>query len=441
MEWWAILGIFFGVLIVLFALGVPVAFAFGVANVIMIFLFVAEGWELDPFFAIARSAFYSLSSFTLIAVPLFIFIGEVLYDTGVANVALDSITKIMGSSIRGVLYYVVIISATMFAAITGSSMASTATLGSAIVPEGLKRGYNKTLLTGTVCGGGALAILIPPSALMVVYAGLTNQSVGKLLISGIVPGLLIGSLLAVFVTVAIRLRPGVAPAREEIEYIPIKRRVVLFVSNVLPLGSIFLAIAGIMYLGVGTPTEAAAGGSVAAIVLALAYRKLSWSNLKITLISTVRTTGMIFLIIAGSKAFSEILAYTGAARGATQFIIGLPLPPQAIMVVMIMGLVILGCFMESISIMFISVPLYMPVGAALGWDPIWFSILMVMSIELGVLTPPFGMNLFVIKSVVPAEVTLSDIYVGGTCFAALHLTGVFLVMLFPQLVLFLPSTM
>ena len=440
MEWWALAAIYFGGLILFFALGVHVAIAFAIMNIVMIFFFVGEVGA-GPFLMIATSAFRSVSSFTFIAVPFFIFLGELALRTGLATLAIDAIRAAMRGGARGLLYYVAVVVSTMFGAISGSSMASTATIGAVMVPDALKLGYNKSFFTGIICGGGALAVLIPPSILMIVFAGLSGLSPGRMLIGGILPGLVIAALFTVFMAIIIRLKPGVAPAQEEVAYYPMKRRITGLIKHVLPLGAILVTVILVIYLGIGTPTEAAAGGAFTTLLLAIAYRKLSWPVLKASAFSTLTTTSMIFFIVANSMAFSQILAITGISTGATEVIVGLPLSPLMLLSIMLLGLIVLGFFMDQISIMFITIPLYFPIAATFGWNPLWFGIICMIAIGLGVLTPPFGLNLFVMKGVAPPEVTLGDIIKGSIPFATLHAVGLFLVVAFPAIALFLPTLM
>lgn len=442
MEWWIVLSIFFGGLLILFALGVPVAFAFGLLNVVLVLLFVAPLGDFQPLLTIARSAFRSVCMFSFIAVPLFLFIGDLLFHSGVALDAVYAIRTFMGKRIKGIYYYVAIIAGCFLGTVTGSSMAATAAMGTTLVPDGMKEGYDKKLLTGCICGSGSLAQIIPPSIFMVIFAGLASISAGKLLIAGFLPGVLIGAFFMVFVMITLWIKPELAgPPHKEKAAEKFSENVGIFVRKILPLGILFAALSVAIYAGFGTPTEAAAIGSVVSVVIVAAYRKLNWRVLRTALFSSMKTTSMVFLIVAGSKAFSEVLAWTQAGKGVMKVISSIPVSPTLTLIIMMLILVILGCFIEGVSIMFITVPLYYPVATTFGWDPLWFGLLMVMSINSGVITPPFGLSLFMMKGIAPPGVSYRDIVLGVLPFCLVYAAGILAIIFFPSIALILPSFM
>ena len=441
MEWWTILVIFLIVLTMLFFMGIPVAFAFGLINTLMILLFIRTGGVEGALSMIASSYYYSIANFTFVCIPFFIFMGELLYHSEVAGRALDVIILLAKGHIRGVLYYVTIVGGVMLGAITGSSMASTIIMGSVTLQEGIERGYHKRLLTGVITASGSLAQLIPPSIFMVVFGGLSMLSVGKLLIGGILPGLLLASLFVIFIIIASIVKPDIMPLKGSISSIHWKEKLKIFLRDVLPLSLIFITITGVIYFNLGTPTEAAAGGAFATLVLAAAHKKLGWVSLKKSISGTLRTTSMVLLIIGGAKAFSQILTWTGVSRGVSLFVVGLQLPSLLTMFALLGILVIMGCFMEGIAIMFITVPFYFPIASTFGWDPLWFGILMVVAINLGVITPPFGVALFALKGVSPPDVSMADIFSGSIPFTILTLIGLVFLSLVPSAVVWLPNMM
>jgi len=442
MEWWIVLSIFFGGLIILFAMGVHVAFAFGLLNVIMVLIFVASPGDFQALEIIARSALRSVAMFTFIAVPLFLFIGDLLFHSGVALDAVYAIRTLMGKRIRGIYYYVAIIAGCLLGTVTGSSMAACAALGTTLLPDGVKEGYDKGMLTGCICGSASLAQIIPPSIFMVIFGGLASVSAAKLLIAGLLPGLLIGLFFIVYVMITLWIKPELAgPRHKEKTTEGGTTNIALFFEKVAPLGILFASLCLAIYLGLGTPTETAAIGALVALILVAAYGKLTWRAFRAAIYASVRTTSMVFLIVAGSKAFSEVLAWTQAAKGVMKVLSSLPLSPTMTLIIMMMILVALGCFIEGVSIMFITVPLYYPVAATFGWDPLWIGLLMVMAINSGVITPPFGVSLFMMKGIAPPGITFRHIVVGVIPFCFIYCLGIFAVIFFPSIGMYLPGFM
>ena len=281
-------------------------------------------------------------------------------------------------------------------------------------------------------GGAGLAILIPPSILMVIYASLSDLSTGRLLIAGLLPGLVLSiSYVVLVVTIAIFF-PHLAP-KVKFEHVSFKGKIIES-RHLISMGALIFLVVGLIYLGVASPTEAAALGAAGSMLIAAAYRRLTWKNFLISVNQTVRISSMIFLIFTGSKAFSQILAITGASAELASFVTGLDVNRWWILILMQLAIFVM-------AIMFIMIPIYMPIMYQLGFDPIWFAVLIMMNIEVGVMTPPFGMNLFIAKGIAPAGVTIKDIWLGVLPFVSLHFLGVILVMLIPGLATFLPNMM
>jgi tripartite ATP-independent transporter DctM subunit len=435
LEWWEVLVIMFSTLGVLMISGMPIAFAFGVLNIVLLYSLVGGVGALQ---AIALSSFSSVGNFSFIALPLFVLMGELVLHTGLATLAINSIGKWLGR-IPGRLAVMAVLAGTAFAAGSGSSMASAATLGTILIPEMRKNGYDKGLTVGVLATSGALAILIPPSALMVIFGGISQLSVGDLLIGGILPGLLLASLLFTYIVLVTILRPHLAPS-VELEDVSWADRLQAL-ANFAPLVALILIVLGSIFVGVATPSESAAMGAAGAFLLALAYGRLSRGAIHNSLLGTVEVSGFAMLIVTSATAFSQILAHSGAAAGLTLFATVLPVPPWVIVGAMQVVVLVMGCFMEPVSIMLITVPIFFPVIQTLGLDPLWFAIVTMVNIELSMITPPFGLNLFILKGVCPPDTSLEDIYRGVGPFILINLLALALVMTFPALATWLPGLM
>jgi tripartite ATP-independent transporter DctM subunit len=434
MVWYAELILLFLAILFFFSTGLPVAFAFGILNILGL-LFLAGGTSMLNL--LSMSAYGSIVHFSLTAIPLFILMGEILHLSGSVTHSFTAIRQWL-RRLPGNLGLVSVASATLFGALSGSSMASCAAIGTVMLPEMKAAGYHKRLSIGTIIGGAGLAILIPPSVLMVIYAMLSQLPVGKLLIAGIGPGLLVAASFAVYLVIMAMLFPGRLP-KGNIPPMPFWQKVKA-TRHLLALGIIVFLVVGLIYLGVATPSEAAALGAAGSMLLAAIYRRLTWKVLSAATMQTVTISTMIFMILAGSIAFSQVLSITGASAELANWVVNLETSKWVILTGMIFIILILGCFMESASIMFIMVPIYMPIVYKLDFDPIWFSILVMMNIEIGVMTPPFGLNLFVMKGIAP-DVSMGEIYVGVIPFVLVHILAIILVGLIPQIATFLPSLM
>lgn len=436
MDWWIVMACLIGGLLLLLVVGLPVAFSFLLVNYVGAFIFMggARGLSLAT-----QQIFTSLTSFTLAPIPLFILMGEVMLHSGMAARTLDVIDKWVGR-LPGRLSLLVIVGGTLFSTLSGSTIANTAMLGETMVPEMRARGYRKPMILGPIIGVGGLAMLIPPSALAVVYASLAQISVGKVLIAGALPGLLLGCFYLGYVVLRCLLNPSLAPAYD-VKGHSLAEKVTETVKFVLPLGLVFFLVLGVIFLGIATPTEAAATGAVGAIVLAAAYRGLRFQALKKALTGTLRVTVMAFMIISASQTYSAILAFTGSTRKLVELVSGLAIPAIVTIMIMMVILLILGTFMEQVSMMMITVPVFMPIITALGFDPIWFALLMLLNIEMGMSTPPFGMLLFVMKGSAPPGTSLEEIVRAALPFLGCDLLLMILLLLFPSIVLYLPSLM
>lgn len=433
MEWWLVLTIILGGLMVLLATGMPVAFCFMVVNIIGAYLL----WDgVSGFYQLADSIFSSVSTFSLLPVPLFVIMGEVLFHSQLALKAIDVVDKWLGR-IPGRLGVLALASGTMFSCLSGSSIGTTAMLGSIMIPDMEKRGYHPSISIGS-CMCGALAMIIPPSALAVILAAIAGVSVGKVLIGGIVPGLLLAVLYISYIVGRCIIQPSLAPTYTP-EPVPLSEKLMITVKYLVPLGAIVFSVVGLIFLGIATPTESAAMGALATFILTACYGKLNMDLIKDSLAGTLKITCMMFLIVTGSLAFSQILAYTGATSGFVEAVNGLPLPPLILMIAMQVVILILGMFMEQVSIMLITLPIFMPMVRALGFNEIWFAIIMLVNLEVAMESPPFGFLLFVMKGVVPKHITMAMVYKSTLPFIIIDVLVILLMLFFPELVTWLPE--
>ena len=436
MEWWEILLFLIGGLIFFLALGLPIAFAFLLINFIGAYIFMGG---MDGLSLSVQQIFTSLVSFSLAPIPLFIFMGELMLHSGMAKRTLDVFDKLIGR-LPGRLSLIVISGGALFSTLSGSTIANTAMLGEIMVPEMTTRGYKKPMILGPIVGVGGLAMLIPPSALAVVYASLAQISVGKVLIAGAVPGFMLAVLYSLYVVGRSYISPSLAPAYD-VTHHTLAEKVSDFTKYILPLGFIFFLVLGFIFLGIATPTEAASTGALGSIILACCYRKFSLTILQKSLRGTLKVSVMAFMIIAASKTYSSIQAFTGSTMGLVDLINELEMSRLFVLIAMMVILMILGTFMEQVSMMMITIPIYMPVLQGLGFDPIWFAILMLLNLEMAMSTPPFGILLFVMKGSAPAGTKMGEICLAAAPFLVCDLIVMILLIAFPSIVLFLPNLM
>lgn len=435
MEWWGFLILIVGVFLFFLAVGLPVFLAFTLVDVLGICLLWGGTSGLG---LLVQSIFSSISTFVLLPVPLFILMGELLFHSGAFIRAIDTLDKWMGK-IPGRLCILSVGGATIFSTLSGSSLGTAAMLGSMLLPEMEKRGYHKTLSVGS-CMSGSLAMIIPPSALAVVLGSLAEVSIGKLLIAGILPGFLMAGLYIAYIVIRCMLQPQLAPVytpKTTSWYDKIKALLV----NVIPFLSIIVVVTGLIFAGLATPTESAGMGVLTTFLLISIYRKMTWKVFRKSVEATLRITVMMFMILTGSTAFSQILAFTGATRGLVEMVGGLDFPGIVVVIVMQILMIILGTFMEQVSIMMITFPIFMPIINALGFDPIWFGLLVLINMEIGMKTPPFGMCLFVMKGVASRTISMLDIYRSVVPFIMIDLLAMLLILIFPVIALYLPSLM
>ncbi|HSU64555.1 MAG TPA: TRAP transporter large permease subunit [Burkholderiales bacterium] len=434
MAWYWVAVILFGSALGLMMLGIPVAVGFFITNVIAAVLFMGGGAGIQQ---IINNGFGAMTNFALVPIPMFLFMGELFYHTGLATRCFNAADKLLGN-IRGRLAYVTLIGGTAYAGPAGSSMGACALLGRLMVPEMIKRGYSKYLSLGPIMGVGGLAVIIPPSALTVLLATLGRTDVGDLLVAGVVPGLLLATMYGVLIWVWTIVDPDAAPMYAAAT-VSRREKLRLFFVDVVPMIVIIVFSVLIMTTGWSTPTEAAALGAVSVIVLAMCYGEMTWKAFIKSLDGTLRVTVMAFLVILGSATFAQVLAFTGASSGLMNWAIGFDVTPLQMLLIMIGVIIFLGSFMDPLSKMLLTAPIFFPLAKSLGFDLTWFGLIMLLSLEVGYTTPPFGLLLFVMKGVSPPGTTMRDIYLAGMPFIACVLLLIGLIIIFPPLATWLPA--
>jgi tripartite ATP-independent transporter DctM subunit len=434
MEWYWAAAVLFGLGIGLMMLGVPVALAFFATNLVAALLYMGGA---SGIIQVINNGFGAMTNFALVPIPMFLLMGELFYHTGLAAKCFNAADKLLGN-IRGRLAYVTLIGGTAFAGPAGSSMGACALLGTLMVPDMMRRGYNKYLSIGPIMGVGGLAVIIPPSALTVLLATLGRTDVADLLIAGVIPGLVLALMYGVLLWAWTVIDPSAAPPYA-VERVPLREKLRLFVFDVIPMVAIIVFSVLIMIVGWATPTEAAALGAVSILVVAACYRTLTWKAFLKSLEGTLRVTVMAFLIIFGSATFAQVLAFTGASSGLMNWALGFEVSKLGMLFIMIGVIVFLGCFMDQLSMMLLTAPIFFPLAKTLGFDLTWFGIIMLLALEIGYTTPPFGLLLFVMKGVSPPGTTMRDIYLAGLPFITCVFALIALIIAFPPLATWLPE--
>ena len=432
MEWWLSFIVIMVPLLVLIALGMHVAFAFLLVDLVGLWFFAGGATGL---WMVATSAYTSIASYTLLPIPLFMLMGEVLYHSGMIDVILDFVDICIGH-LRARLCIVAIGTGTILAAMTGVAMGVVAMLGAILAPEMIKRGYDKKLTLGTILSSGTMAAIIPPSALAVLYGSLAKVSIAGMLIGGILPGLVIAFLYGAYIFILCRLKPQLAPI-SSIPKTSLANKLVRS-TKLIPFGIVIFLVLGLIMMGIATPSEAAATGAMGCYLVALLYRRLNFSVFSKSLSTTMNVFGMIFMIFVGSISFSQLLALSGASAGIAEFAAGLHLSSLMMFVILQLVIFFLAMLMDQISIMMVTVPIFLPVVIALGIDPLWFGIVFLVNIVVGGKTPPFGLMAFTLKGAYP-EATIQEIFAGVIPFLVLDIVAVALFIAFPQICLLLPS--
>lgn len=415
----------------LMALGAPLAWALTICGVGSAWMIYGDG-GLD---LLISSTFSAMDNFLLVALPMFIFMGLVLQRSGITDDLFEMIHKLMGRLPGGLGIGTVIICA-LIAAMAGVSGAATVSLGIIALPAMLKRGYDSKLVTGTIMAGGALGFLIPPSVLMIIYAFLSRDSVGKLFAAGLMPGLMLAGIYITYILVRCRINPQMGPPAEE--QFTTREKIGSLRFLIAP-GILIFTVLGCIIGGVTSPSEASAIGAFGSLVIAGIQRRLNWAMLRYVMLTTTKLMGMLMWITIAAVFFSKIYVGLGAGQIVGELIEDFDLSPMWVIIAMLATYFVLGMFLDDFAIVFITVPLFVPIVRDLGFDTTWFAVLFILSMQSAYLTPPFGYNLFYMRSVAPPEITIVDIYKAALPFVVLQIIGLALVVAFPGIALWLPS--
>jgi tripartite ATP-independent transporter DctM subunit len=434
MDWVTALSVIFCSLIVLFLTGMPIAFCFMLINLLGAWLLLGFPGGLDQ---LILSIYTSLGTFTIVPIPLFILMGELMFHSGLGGNVVDTVDQWLGR-LPGRASLLAVLAGVILATLTGVSIASVSILSATLLPEMEKRGYDKSMIFGPILSAGSLAVLIPPSVTAVLLASTAELSVGQILLAIIGPGLLLAALYAAYIVIRCFINPSLAPAYTPVK-VPMSAKLRNLITNVVPVAVIIFSVIGLMMLGVATPEEAAATGAIATLLVAAVQRRVNGLVIKKTIRGTLRVTGMIFLIMAGAKGFGQILAFTGATEAMATGVLQLPVHPWVIMGMMQVVMIILGCFMDTMAIILITMPIFIPAIISLGFNPIWFGAIAVVNLELGMITPPFGIVLYAQKAVAPPQYSMGDIIKSVTPFMLLQMLAIAICIVFPRIALWLPG--
>jgi C4-dicarboxylate transporter, DctM subunit len=418
-------------LTVMLVAGQWMAFALGAVG--MLIMYLSKG--VLGLQSLSSVVWNTSNSYILIAVPMFLLMGEVILRSGASAYFYRGVVVLLGR-LPGGLLHANIFSCAIFAAVSGSSVATAATVGTVAIPEMLKRGYDPKPVFGSLAAGGTLGILIPPSIIMVLYGALVEESIARLFMAGVLPGLLMAGVFMIYIAIHLLINPKLAPPRQSaLQDGP----PVTDLLHILPTLGLLMVVLGSIYLGIATPTEAAALGAAGALVLAAGYGGLSWKVFSESIMSTVKTTCMVTLIIIGAQILSAALTYSGVSRAVSEWILALGLPKWVFFAALCVLYIILGCFVDGISMIYMTLPVLLPVIKAFDFDLIWFGIILTILIELGQITPPVGLNLFTIHAISGGH-SFSDVVKGSFPYVFLMLFVIILLCFFPQIALWLPTT-
>jgi len=417
-------------LVILFVLRMPVGFAMAMVGFVGFSYLVSLGAGLD---ILARDIFYTFSSYSLTVIPMFVFMGCIASGAGMSKRLYDAGYLVLGK-LRGGLAMATIAGCAGFAAICGSTNACAAAMGKVSLPEMKRYHYDDSLATGTVSAAGSLGILIPPSTIFIVYGIMTEQSIGKLFIAGVFPGLILAGLFIATVALVCWRNPSLAPVGAESSW---KEKLdgIMGVAEMLVL---FLLVICGLFLGWFSPTQAGGAGAAGALVISLIRRQLTWQNFLDAVKDTLRITCIIMVIVAGAMVFGHFMAVSKIPLVLADWVSALPLPPMAVMAVIVLIYLMGGCFMDSLAMIMLTVPIFYPAVIALGFDPIWFGVIIVLVVEMGVITPPVGINVYVVKGIADG-VPLETVFKGVWPFLLAELVMVVILLLLPQIATFLPS--
>ena len=437
MEWYWAFAFLLGMIMFMMAIGVPVAFAFLTTNIIGWLYF--NGWDMNAILQVVDNSTILITRFTLGPVPMFIMMGSLFFHTGLAIRVFDGLDALFGR-LPGRLCFLTVAGGSIFSTLTGSSMANTAMLGSLMVPEMQRRGYNRQMSMGPILGTGGLAMIIPPSALGVLLASVASIDVGRLLIAGLIPGFVLAVLYAGMIAVQLWMKPGSAPAYD-VEPTTGRQKIRLVCTNILPMSFVVFMVIGFIIFGWATPTEASAIGVFGVMLLAGAFRVLKLNAIFTSVDGTVRVAAMVFFILMNSTVFSQLLAFSGASKGMLEWATSFEVNRLVVLLVMFFVLLILGMFMDATSMMLITVPIFFPLAQQLGFDLVWFGLFVLITIEMAGTTPPFGLLLYVMMGVAPKGTTLFQVAKAAFPFLICDSILILILVAWPGVALWLPSYM
>ncbi len=424
------------VMVIIFMSRMPVAFVMAMIGYLGFSIMISEQGALS---LLSRSVYDTFSSYGLTTIPLFIFMGQLAFNSGISRRLYDTGYKFLGST-RGGLAMATVSACTAFGAVCGSSPATAATMATVGLPEMKRYKYADELATGAVASGGGLGMIMPPSIVLIVYGVLTEQSIGALFVAGIIPAILVTILFILSIYIRCRINPLQGPAGEKFSWGQ-KIRSLLGMGETL---IVFVLVMGGLFIGLFTPTEAAAVGAFGVLAVSFIRRQLTWEGFVKSLYETLRTSCMVMMLIAGAVMFGKFLAVTRIPFNMATWVGGFDMPPYMILIVVVLIYFFGGCFMDALAFVMLTVPIFYPLVTGLGYDPIWFGLIIVMVTEMGVITPPVGINVYVVYGVaktVIGEVPLESIFKGILPFLLAVIVGIIILMIFPQLILFLPNLM
>lgn len=434
MEWYEAAALMLGMVIGLMALCVPVAFAFLIANLIGAFIFMGGWIGIEQ---LAANTGEAVTSFVLVTVPMFVLMGNLFFHSGIALKIIETLDRSLKKA-PGRLSYISVICGTIFAALSGSNMANTAMIGGLLLPQMEERKYQRHMSIGPIIGSGGLALLIPPSTLAVLLGSIAQISIADLLLAGVLPGLVLAALYVATIWLQLRGKPEIAPAYD-VEVADTREKIRMVCVYILPMSLVVFSVVGLILLGITTPSEAAAFGVLSVLVLAACYGKLSMDMLVKSVEGTLRVSVMVFFIIVASKTFSQVLAFSGATSGMIRWATSYDFDPMTMLLIMFLVLLILGMFVDAISMMLLTIPIFFPIAASIGLDPIWFGLVMLLAIEMSGTTPPFGLLLFVMQGVAPRGTTYWTIVRAAAPYLICDLILLILLIAVPSLALWLPG--
>ncbi len=421
----------FAALFVMLILTVPIGFAMGLCGLAGMSMIIGLSPSLSLF---GTTVYETTVTYDLSIVPLFVLMGAVASRSGLSKELYGAFNAWFGA-FRGGLALATVGACGAFAAICGSSVATAATMSKVALPEMKRYKYGESIATGSVAAGGIIGILIPPSVVLVLYGVLTETSIGDLFIAGFLPGILTILGFMLVIVIVTRIYPDIGPAGEKVslgeKFAALGRTWAIILLFALVIGGI--------YFGIFTPTEAAGIGAVGAFVISALRRRLTMQNTRDALMETVKTTAMIFSILIGALTLNNLMVFSGIAGALSGFVSGLDMHPMLVMAIILLIYLVMGCFLDALAMILLTVPIFFPIITDLGFDPVWFGVIVVMVVELGLITPPIGMNVFVIKGMVP-DVKLSSIYLGVIPFVIAQFVLIILVFLIPDIALWLPET-